>query len=89
MMVNARIHIICGNCGSKDLYYSYSEYPEEDYDPVYLKCTNCSTLHFPSEYNERQEEMKEGIIPKEEKNRWEDLRKKVENYLDNKQPKGK
>ena len=50
-MVMARLHIICGNCGSNDMF---THTVSEDYiDPedsitgpcVYLKCGNCATLH--------------------------------------------
>lgn len=49
-MAHARLHIICGNCGNKDmLKYSIqkqlNDETEEEYDMVYISCKNCGTLH--------------------------------------------
>jgi hypothetical protein len=47
-MVNARIHIICGNCGCGDMFegktehYSDGEFEGEE---IYITCKNCSTIH--------------------------------------------
>lgn len=50
-MANARLHLICGNCGCNDewgfkydpecIYNGYGEFIPE----VYLYCKNCGTLH--------------------------------------------
>ena len=50
-MVNARLHIICGNCGCNDRWeWEYvPDQTEDEDDPqpakVYLSCRNCATLH--------------------------------------------
>lgn len=51
-MVNARLHVICGNCGSNDMFHhrvrlsiNDSVEPNEHYLDVSLLCKNCSTLH--------------------------------------------
>jgi len=51
-MVMAKLHIICGNCGSNDNFeYKHDEYPtnaEEtklQYETT-LTCKNCSTIHW-------------------------------------------
>ena len=48
-MVNAKLHIICGNCGCNDMFtwqYKavYTVY-EKVSETVYLRCRNCSTIH--------------------------------------------
>lgn len=47
-MVNARLHIICGNCGGNN-YFTFQIVPEnkecEELETVYLWCENCGTLH--------------------------------------------
>ena len=45
-MVNARLHIICGNCGSKD-YFAWEYVPEDEEEDadVNLYCNNCVTIH--------------------------------------------
>ena len=60
-MVNARLHIICGNCGSIDsLKYSHAdiEWPdgkdEAPCDGTSIKCDNCATIHGLVEWQERQ-----------------------------------
>jgi len=49
-MVNASLHIICGNCGSKDdfLYTiekDYLDFGDYQEDATVIKCKNCGTLH--------------------------------------------
>ena len=52
-MVNARLHIICGNCGSKDMFEhkivteadDMSEDDNATIQVVYISCMNCHTLH--------------------------------------------
>lgn len=49
-MANARLHVICGNCGCNDSFSwrivedleDYGEYQE---DGVILQCNNCVTNH--------------------------------------------
>lgn len=52
-MARSRLHIICGNCGCND-EFSYCIDPEgHDYSDeivdlrpaVYIKCSNCGTIH--------------------------------------------
>ena len=45
-MVRARIHLICGNCGSND-EWKWEYLPQENQEPstVWLWCENCGTLH--------------------------------------------
>lgn len=61
-MVNANLHIICGNCGQNlkesgmaTWEYRPAEIDEESgeiFDPatVYIHCKNCATLHSFSDY---------------------------------------
>ena len=50
-MVHARLYVICGNCGAnEDFEHSIITHKEDpELEPgeynVYIKCTNCSTLH--------------------------------------------
>ena len=49
-MARARLHIICGNCGSNDMFkYSividYDDDKECNYPRVSIACDNCSTIH--------------------------------------------
>jgi uncharacterized Zn finger protein len=49
-MVNAKLHIICGNCGCSDMFTYEIEKDGMDFgtytdDAVYISCKNCSTLH--------------------------------------------
>jgi hypothetical protein len=52
MMVMARLHIICGNCGCNDMW-EWEHKPKIDGEDgeiiddedVYLSCRNCATLH--------------------------------------------
>ena len=45
-MVNARLHIICGNCGSTELIFRESEGVGIDKIDSCFACYNCATLHF-------------------------------------------
>ncbi len=51
VLVMAKLHIICGNCGCNDDFeYRYQEAlatPIEiiEEETVYIKCRNCSTIH--------------------------------------------
>lgn len=49
-MVNARLHIICGNCGCSDMFSFRIDPKGKDIDgelspAVYILCDNCTTLH--------------------------------------------
>jgi len=49
-MANAKLHIICGNCGQNDMFGYEVVQEEEDVTAkvesrVYIYCNNCSTLH--------------------------------------------
>lgn len=45
-MVVAKLHIICGNCGSNDDFnYEVEEDIEFEWPVVYVRCDNCGTLH--------------------------------------------
>ena len=50
-MVNARLHLICGNCGCNDEWeweYRTAEIEDGEVlndDEVWIWCRNCSTLH--------------------------------------------
>lgn len=51
-MANARLHIICGNCGNGDKkYFSFEivkdfiDYGGRQEDDVLIKCKNCCTIH--------------------------------------------
>jgi len=49
-MVNARLHIICGNCGSDDMFkYRINDEIDDDSQERILRvaiiCENCSTIH--------------------------------------------
>jgi len=41
-MVNAKLHIICGNCGSTELFYDKKDHC--------IKCTDCITIHDLTEF---------------------------------------
>ena len=70
-MVNARLHIICGNCGSKESFrYEIVEEIDDDFEElrnvVYIGCDNCHTLHVLDDYakefaNNKSEEDEEII----------------------------
>lgn len=52
-MVHAKLHIICGNCGSKEMFEhkivtepdDMSEDENAIRQVVYIACDNCSTSH--------------------------------------------
>lgn len=49
-MANAKLHIICGNCGQNNMFdYEIVEEINDDtnepYQTVYIGCNNCHTLH--------------------------------------------
>ncbi len=51
-MVMAKLHIICGNCGSNYLFNYELQIPREEekhndnmQDDVWIKCRNCATVH--------------------------------------------
>lgn len=62
-MVNAKLHIICGNCG-QDLtvpgeatwrYIPAEVYEDEVLAPAtYITCGNCATIHSLSKYIEEE-----------------------------------
>lgn len=58
-MVMARIHIICGNCGAGlddltlKIQRDHVDFGDRSEDEAVIKCGNCSTLHFLSEYMNR------------------------------------
>jgi len=52
-MVNARLHIICGNCGCNHMFQyavklsiNDAVEPEKEYPQVSILCKNCSTIHY-------------------------------------------
>lgn len=57
-MVRARLHIICGNCGAKDMFdYHISVEPDDEVEDatrqvVYITCNNCNTIHDLEDYSE-------------------------------------
>ena len=65
-MVHARLHIICGNCGSlnnfewkhieKFVHVTYEKSDTLDYDPatVSISCKNCSTIHDLNDYGKEE-----------------------------------
>jgi uncharacterized Zn finger protein len=49
-MANARLHIICGNCGCSDLLthrirQDIDDETGEEYQSVSIDCNNCHTVH--------------------------------------------
>lgn len=59
-MVRARLHLICGICGSGDDWddYNVKKNPENE-EPknkhsVSIGCGNCATLHFLDDYMDEQ-----------------------------------
>ena len=45
-MANAKLHIICGNCGCNDMIRWEFKPTDFGFDAaVWLKCENCSTIH--------------------------------------------
>jgi len=61
MMVMARLHVICGNCGSNDdLEFEYQQHAGDNGDGTFesdvcIKCKNCTTLHWLSDNAEQKE----------------------------------
>lgn len=57
-MVTAKLHAICGNCGSTDLKYEHDDdiYHEEGMvvNHSNLYCDNCSTMHFLTEFPKKE-----------------------------------
>ena len=51
-MVHAVLHVICGNCGSRDdLVYERGEICPDGGDMSSISCNNCATMHFLQEIN--------------------------------------
>lgn len=49
-MANAKLHIICGNCGQNDMFEHHisieiDDDTEEERQVVYIARNNCGTLH--------------------------------------------
>lgn len=52
-MANAKLHLICGNCGCNDMFtyeivkdgHDITEDKPKFKDAVFLSCGNCYTLH--------------------------------------------
>ncbi len=49
-MVMAKLHIICGNCGSSDnfeydIYDFFDDEKESEHERVNIICKNCITVH--------------------------------------------
>lgn len=47
-MVNARLHLICGNCGNADSDLFAANYDRGDSltpPTIYIACENCGTIH--------------------------------------------
>jgi hypothetical protein len=49
-MANAKLHMICGNCGQNDMFdyhisLEINDVTEEEQQVVYIGCNNCNTLH--------------------------------------------
>ena len=61
-MANDRLHIICGNCGSAEMFEveikrDAAELPDGTFqDDAYIWCRNCGTLHTLRAFAERQKE---------------------------------
>lgn len=59
-MVRARLHIICGNCGAKDMFeHKITSEIDDDAEEegvkrqvVYIACKNCNTVHSLEDYSE-------------------------------------
>lgn len=66
-MVCAKLHIICGNCGSNDNFeYKHSEYPSDDEETKYqwettITCKDCSTIHWLNDYCDNKNEDREAL----------------------------
>lgn len=62
-MVNAKLHMICGNCGCDHMFkyrvrreIEYDDYDNEvEVETVSILCENCSTLHFLDENAEKRD----------------------------------
>ena len=65
-MAYARLHIICGNCGSNnweeaDIELKGRCLDADEFAPdVYLSCGNCATIHSLSDYMEVKNEKENG-----------------------------
>lgn len=49
-MAHARLHVICGNCGSNEhmsytIVHNFHDYGTHQEDGVVLTCGNCATTH--------------------------------------------
>lgn len=49
-MANAKLHIICGNCGCNDMFeYNIKKDIDDDtnkeYQYISITCNNCHTIH--------------------------------------------
>lgn len=58
-MANARLHIICGNCGCNDMWQwelikDFHDYDGIMSDGLVLRCKNCSTNHCLDDYAEKR-----------------------------------
>lgn len=59
-MVRARLHIICGNCGSNGMFeHKISSEIDDDAEEegvkkevVYIACKNCNTVHSLEDYSD-------------------------------------
>jgi len=54
-MKHTRLHVICGNCGSKEMFrYNIVEEMDDDTEElrsvVYIGCDNCHSIHSLDEY---------------------------------------
>ncbi len=63
-MANAKLHMICGNCGQNDMFdYHISneinDDTDEEYQVVYIGCNNCGTLHILDDNAELENQNKE------------------------------
>lgn len=50
-MVNAKLHIICGNCGCNHMFkykinVDINDDNGEEYQSVSIICYNCNTIHY-------------------------------------------
>ncbi len=56
-MVNAKLHIICGNCWCNN-EFTFIEHKGDEYCPadVGITCNNCSTIHSLSDNADREVE---------------------------------
>lgn len=65
-MVNDRLHIICGNCGSMatETKFTWEYVPEEitgpdESDPadILITCNNCGTVHSLNRYGKEEKDV--------------------------------